>query len=176
MHTGKNFNSWWVMLCSFQLDRSSQFPLVWQKKRGFWWQFQQLLRGHFVCFPRKGNQFWIYFEYKNIFFCPATFALTRAGVAVQRTLVFYKILCEQKLPCVLNRMELSRWNSDEVVVVVGSLSVEVVPSKEPFLLFFKRCFTCKAIVSIRTRIYAIMANNPSDQSHIWAKARVQTKR
>ena len=69
--------------------------------------------------------------------------------------IFLKSFCERKLPCVLNRIELSRWNSDEVVVVVGSLSVDVVPSKEPFLLFFKRCFTCKAIVSLRSQVYAI---------------------
>ena len=79
---------------------------------------------------------------------------------------FLMSFCERKLPCVLNRIELSRWNSDEVVVVVGSLSVDVVPSKEPFLLFFKRCFTCKAIVSVRTQVYAIMANDPSDQSNV----------
>ena len=27
MHTVKNFSSWWVMLCPFQLNRSAQFPV-----------------------------------------------------------------------------------------------------------------------------------------------------
>ena len=27
MHIGKNFSSWWVMLCPFQLNRSTQFPV-----------------------------------------------------------------------------------------------------------------------------------------------------
>ena len=80
--------------------------------------------------------------------------------------IFLMSFCERNLPCVLNRIELSRWNSDEVVVVVGSLSVDVVPSKEPFLLFFKRCFTCNAIVSVRTQVYAKMAIDPSDQSNV----------
>ena len=27
MHIGKNFSSWWVMLCPFQLNRVAQFPV-----------------------------------------------------------------------------------------------------------------------------------------------------
>ena len=27
MHTGKNFSSWWVMLCPIQLNRSTQFSV-----------------------------------------------------------------------------------------------------------------------------------------------------